>query len=420
MDYSIQMGLDKNHQMTERDIHASKLPGSVGVKWKDLARALGFIEATIEAIEKEKGAFTRECCIQLLVLWLRQKGKDATAGKLADALTRIELKNLADKLIKDNTLSMTTEFEKKMMEMKNQLASLEEEGSKMSARIKELEKENSKLRARNKELEDARQQEHRGREGAVSPDAEEISVILDTEQAARERRMSLRLQHLNEQLKTYVTSPLEVPEVKQDQLKTSVKLDLLTKLSERLQELYSEVQAMVAETCKCSEDLKKEFYDFAYHGLRAVHNDLVPRVTDLESALGEMFEEEKKDFERLTGYQVNRQRQIKRLDNLWRGLFSPPERLPKTPWSEPIGGNDRTKDTKKVLRRTDPGARPKQTKRRDGVAGSVALSTSSSNDKDKVPLTFGKPRSVVKNIFKKKESDKNMCSTVSYSARRDS
>ena len=120
-----------------------------------------------------------------------------------------------------------------------------------------------------------------------------------------------------------MTSPLDVPEEKQDQLKTSVKLDLLTKLSERLQELYSEVQAMVAETCKCSEDLKKEFYDFAYHGLRAVHSDLVPRVTELESVLGEMSEEEKKDFERLAGYQVNRQRQVKRLDNLWRGLFSP-------------------------------------------------------------------------------------------------
>ena len=146
---------------------------------------------------------------------------------------------------------------------------------------------------------------------------------MDTEQAARERRISVRLQRLNEQLKTHVTSPLDVPEVKLDQLKTSIKLDLLTKLSERLQELYSEVQAMVAETCKCSEDLKKEFYDFAYHGLRAVHSDLVPRVTDLESVLGEMSEEEKKDFERLTGYQVNRQRQVKRLDNLWRGLFSP-------------------------------------------------------------------------------------------------
>ena len=161
------------------------------------------------------------------------------------------------------------------------------------------------------------------REGVVSPDAEEVSVILDTEQAARERRISLRLQNLYEQLKIYVTSPLEVPEVKQDQLKTPVKLDLLTKLSERLQELYSEVQAMVTETCKCSEDLKKEFYDFAYHGLRAVHNDLVPRVTDLESVLGEMSEEEKKDFERLAGHQVNRQRQVKRMDNLWKGLFSP-------------------------------------------------------------------------------------------------
>ena len=156
---------------------------------------------------------------------------------------------------------------------------------------------------------------------------------MDTEQAARERRISVRLQHLNEHLKTYVTSPLDLPEVKQDQLKTSVKLDLLTKLSERLQELYNEVQAMVAETCKCSEDLKKEFYDFAYHGLRAVHSDLVPRVTDLESVLGEMSEEEKKDFERLAGYQVNRQRQVKRLDNLWRGLFSPVCSTTICPWT---------------------------------------------------------------------------------------
>ena len=114
-----------------------------------------------------------------------------------------------------------------------------------------------------------------------------------------------------------------MPEVKQDQLKTPVKLDLLTNLSLKLQELYSETQAMVAETCKCSEDLKREFYDFAYHGLRAEHNELVHRVQDLESALPEMSEEEKKDFERLHGYQVNRQRQVEGLEKLWRGLFSP-------------------------------------------------------------------------------------------------
>jgi len=105
------MGLDRNHQMTEHDVHVSQLPDSIGVKWKDLARALGFIEATIEAIEKEKGNFTgltKECCIQLLVQWLRQKGKDATAGKLADALITIGLKNLADKLINASDLSQVS------------------------------------------------------------------------------------------------------------------------------------------------------------------------------------------------------------------------------------------------------------------------------------------------------------------------
>jgi len=93
------MGLDRNHHLTEYDIHVRQLPDNIGVKWKDLGRGLGFLEATIEAIEKEKGSFTKECCILLLVRWLRQKGKDATAGKLADALTRIGLKNFADKLI---------------------------------------------------------------------------------------------------------------------------------------------------------------------------------------------------------------------------------------------------------------------------------------------------------------------------------
>ena len=32
---------------------------------------------------------------------------------------------------------------------------------------------------------------------------------------------------------------------------------------------------MAAEACKCSEDLRKDFYDLAYHGLRAEHYELV-------------------------------------------------------------------------------------------------------------------------------------------------
>ena len=157
-----------------------------------------------------------------------------------------------------------------------------------------------------------------------SSDTRKAPVVSpDTDDAARETHIGKRLEELNQHLQTYVTSPLQVPEVKQDKLKTPVKLDLLTRLSERLQELYSETLIIVTETCKCSEDLKREFYDFAYHGLRAEHNELVHRVGDLESALPEMFVDEKKEFERLQAFQVNRQRQCQRLDKLWRGLFSP-------------------------------------------------------------------------------------------------
>ncbi len=147
-------------------------------------------------------------------------------------------------------------------------------------------------------------------------------IQINTDKATRERRISIQLRNLNEKLKINVTFLLQIPEVKEDKLKTAVKLDLLTKLSVSLQDMYIETLAMVAEACKCDEDLKREFYDFAYHGLRAEHNDLLPRVKDLESLQAEMSDEEKKDFERLKQIQINRQRQVDRLETLWRGLFT--------------------------------------------------------------------------------------------------
>ena len=160
----------------------------------------------------------------------------------------------------------------------------------------------------------------------AAPELEDVSVAtgndLDTDQENRERRIAIQLKRLDEKLKEELTSLLQVPEVKEDKLKTAVKLDLLTKLSESLQNLYSRTHTMVAETCKCNKDLRREFYDFAYHGLRAEHNDLVLRVNDLESSQAEMSDEEKKAFKRLQQYQINRQRQIDRLENFWRGLFS--------------------------------------------------------------------------------------------------
>ena len=85
--------------MSESDIHNYKLPYGIGVKWKDLARALGYFEPRIDAIEEEKCHCPKESCIKVLVLWMNREGDEATAARLADALRRIGLKNLADILI---------------------------------------------------------------------------------------------------------------------------------------------------------------------------------------------------------------------------------------------------------------------------------------------------------------------------------
>lgn len=65
---------------------------------------MGFTEAVIDTIETEKGGNVKECCIAVLVRWIRREGRNATMGKLADALIKIELKSLADILmLKDTT-----------------------------------------------------------------------------------------------------------------------------------------------------------------------------------------------------------------------------------------------------------------------------------------------------------------------------
>ena len=87
--------------MSESDIYNYQLPDRIGLKWKDLARALGYKQATINEIKEDKGRSTKECCIDLLVRWLGREGKDATAVELAEALKNIELKKVADKLISE-------------------------------------------------------------------------------------------------------------------------------------------------------------------------------------------------------------------------------------------------------------------------------------------------------------------------------
>lgn len=92
-----------NHQLMERDIHENQLAENIGRNWKDLARALGFREAVIEAIEMEKGGNVKECCIAVIVRWIRREGRNATVENFADALINIKLKSLADILMCNDT-----------------------------------------------------------------------------------------------------------------------------------------------------------------------------------------------------------------------------------------------------------------------------------------------------------------------------
>lgn len=93
------MGLDPSHQLAEGDIHNYELPRKIGSKWKDLAQALGYEEADIDSIQADQSGCTKECCIAVLVRWMGREGKNATVQKLAAALIKTELKNVADKLM---------------------------------------------------------------------------------------------------------------------------------------------------------------------------------------------------------------------------------------------------------------------------------------------------------------------------------
>ena len=70
----------------------------IGNKWRDLARQLKFTEAVIDSIESKKGTSTNECCIAVIVKWIKQKGEDATVEKFAEVLRKIGLRSVAEKL----------------------------------------------------------------------------------------------------------------------------------------------------------------------------------------------------------------------------------------------------------------------------------------------------------------------------------
>ncbi|PFX24954.1 hypothetical protein AWC38_SpisGene10447 [Stylophora pistillata] len=494
-------------RMTEDIMHTLRLPDRIGKRWKDLARNLKFTETDVGTIESDKGS-TKECCIELLaVRWMKQEGEDATVERLAEGLTTIGLKSVAEILqgvlsgvddeagtnksnqmensiseIEKNCKKLRKErhqlqvrnqdLEKDKQSMTKQLQDSLEERHQLQVRKQELEKEkqsmtkqlqdsleefnkqSQKLRTRIQELEEelcrvkqqlhnTSQECHKSKSNSLKlgeelpgiikdksgqdlaenfdiahpeDDSEDTRNNLEPERADTEGEIDAKLKDLNEQLYRNITSLLQVPETK-DKLKVSVTVDLLTRLRVSLQELYSSVLSMVAETCKCNEEVKREFYDLAYHGLRAEHNDVVHRVEDLAAAQEQMSDEEKVEFGKLQQYQTNRQRQVERLENLWRGLFSTPESAPRSIHSEPCVATGKTyhrekpegaprsihsepcvatgktyhreKDLKRQC--TDPGAKPKQVKPGEQTSSPVTATTS---EDEKYEVCFTKVGSI--------------------------
>ena len=120
-----------------------------------------------------------------------------------------------------------------------------------------------------------------------------------------------------------ITSILDNRELKEECLPITNRLDLLDRHGRTLQELYSKVTRMTGEAYKCDGPVRRNFYDFTYHSLRAVHNNLSARAADLQSAERTMRENEKQTLKSLLFYQRGRERQVEQLEKLWMGLFSP-------------------------------------------------------------------------------------------------
>lgn len=150
----------------------------------------------------------------------------------------------------------------------------------------------------------------------------------DVKEMKERRNLSVKVHQVSEELKhlkaklSDMTASLEIPELKEETFTIPKKLDLTNRQSRSLHELYSKVKDMTAEACKCDEFVRRNFYDFTYHSLRAVHNDLNARVADLQSVEEHMKEQEKDELKKLLSYQKGREKEVEYLEQRWIRLFS--------------------------------------------------------------------------------------------------
>ena len=145
----------------------------------------------------------------------------------------------------------------------------------------------------------------------------------EAEQEVTESRVSEELKICRKELETYVTKPLVVPEVRQDNLpRTAVTVGVLKVLSEHLEKQYKTTLDIAPEACKCSDDLRERFYNLAYHALQAEHDQMNLKINNLKETLKKTPTDDKEDFEKLMLLQKRRKDLVVKLEKR-RHQFSP-------------------------------------------------------------------------------------------------
>ena len=115
-----------------------------------------------------------------------------------------------------------------------------------------------------------------------------------------------------------------VPEVRHDNLPTTaITVDVLTVISQHLEQQYNTALDIAPAACQCGEDLRKSFHDFAYRALQAENNEMNLKIKNLKKTLKEAPKEliDKEEFENLKRLRKRRKDLVVKLEK-WRRLFS--------------------------------------------------------------------------------------------------
>ncbi|XP_027050449.1 uncharacterized protein LOC113677810, partial [Pocillopora damicornis] len=111
-----------------------------------------------------------------------------------------------------------------------------------------------------------------------------------------------------------IKSSLDMPELKGETFTMQGKLEFIGKQSRTLEEVYTKVTRMTGQACACDKFVRRQFYDFTFCNLKAVHDDLNARVADLKSADTKLTKEENEKLQILLADQRGREKQVEQLE----------------------------------------------------------------------------------------------------------